>query len=258
MQFHTLDIQGKRVGWLFGWNQYAKYDSNLDFSFARLIAPIGNKGELYTAQGEGFQFRAIADFLDKQANQLIIIEGHTQNIFGAKAMFNYYHLPYQHLFTLDEDGLINVETGNIEISEKLIDSNPYNAYSIALNYDDYAAIRKAYSRLKDTIDKAAKECPEYDLTVAQGCPECAKEGIFRPTVYVGYTNRTRENSADRHQAYDELKSCLVSAIGQDAYHYLYFSTGLFPSQKVIDDYLENGYRYMEEYTYYLHKNESGH
>ncbi|HIF89683.1 MAG TPA: hypothetical protein EYQ52_07755 [Candidatus Thioglobus sp.] len=258
MQFHTLDIQGKRVGWLFGWNQYAKYDSDLDFSFARLIVPIGNKGELYTAQGEGFKFRVIADFLDKKDNQLIITEGHIQDTFGVKARFNYYHLPYQHLFTLDEDDLINVETGNIEISEKLIDSNPYYAYSIALNYDDYDAIRKTSSRFKDTLDKAAKECPEYDLTVAQKCPECAKEGIFRPTVYVGYTNRTRENSADRHQAYDELKSCLVSAIGKDAYHYLYFSTGLFPSQKVIDDYLENEYRYMDGYLYYLHKNESGH
>ena len=256
MQFHTLDIQGKRVGWLFGWNQYAKYDSDLDFSFARLVVPIGNKGELYTAQGEGFKFRVIADFLDKKDNQLIITEGHIQDTFGVKARFNYYHLPYQHLFTLDEDGLINVETGNIEISEKLIDSNPYYAYSIALNYDDYDAIRKTSSRFKDTLDKAAKECPEYDLTAAQGCPECAKEGIFRPTAYVGYTNRTRENSVERHKVDDELKSCLVSAVGKDAYYYLFFSTGLFPSQKVINDYLENGYRYMDEYRYYLHKKEN--
>lgn len=254
-QFHTLDIQGKRVGWLFGWNQYANYSTDVDFSFARLIVPTGTKRELYTTQGLGFKFRVIADFLDKQDNQLIITEGRTQNIFGARAMFNYYHLPYQHLFTLDEDGLINVATGNIEISEKLIESNPYYAYSIALNYDDYDAVKMASNRFKDALDRAAKRCPEYDLTVAQKCPECAKEGIFRPTVYVGYTNRTRENSAERHKAYDELESCLVSAIGKEAYHYLYFSTGLFPSQKVIDDYIKNKYRYMDEYRYYLYKKE---
>ena len=257
IQFHTLDIQGKRVGWLFGWNQYAstEYSSDLDFSFARLIIPTGKKRELYTTQGRGFKFRVIADFLDKQDNQLIVTEGHTQDTFGVRAMFNYYHLPYQHLITLDGDGLINVKTGDIKISEKFIESNPYYAYSIALYYDDYDVVRRASNRFKDALDKAEKGCPEYDLTVAQGCPECAKEGLFRPTAYVGYTNRTRENSAARHKTYDALKSCLVSAIGKEAYHYLYFATGLFPSQRVIDDYIENEYRYMDEYRYYLHKKE---
>ena len=162
-------------------------------------------------------------------------------------------MPYQHLFTLDEDGLINVETGNIEISEKFIESNPYYAYSIALNYDDYDAVRRASSKFKDTLNRAEKRCPEYDLTVEQNCPECAKEGIFRPTVYVGYTNRTQANSLDRHKAYDDRKSCLVDAIGKDAYHYLFFTTGLFPSQGAIDDYIENEYRYMEEYLYWQYQ-----
>lgn len=258
-QLHTLDIQDKRVGWLFGWNQYAnsEYSTDLDMSFARMIVPLGKHRGLYTEQKRGYKFREIADLLDRGDNQLLITEGRIQDTFGVKAMWNYYHLPYQHLFTLEEDGYIDVKTGNIEISEKFIESNPYYAYSIALNYDDYDAIRRASSKFKDTLNKVAKRCPEYDLTVAQGCPECAKEGLFRPTAYVGYTNRTRENSADRHKAYDDRKTCLVSAIGQEAYHYLFFATGLFPSQRVIDDYIENEYRYMEEYLYWS-ENESSH
>jgi len=38
-------------------------------------------------------------------------------------------------------------------------------------------------------------------------------------------------------------------MSEDVYYHLFFRTGLFPSQRVVDDYIENEYRYMIEQQY---------
>ena len=48
-----------------------------------------------------------------------------------------------------------------------------------------------------------------------------------------------------------IRRCLVGSgvMSEDVYYHLFFRTGLFPSQRVVDDYIENEYRYMIEQQY---------
>jgi len=92
-KFHTLNIQDKKVGWLFGWNQYegADFNQDLDFSFTRVLIPT--QETLYSNDALAHKFRVIADWLDKEDNQLIITPTYGQDTFDSHASFGYYYLP---------------------------------------------------------------------------------------------------------------------------------------------------------------------
>jgi len=253
LQFYTLDIQGKRVGWLFGWNKYenAEYYQDIDFSFARVLIPTGET--LYTASGDGFKFKEVADLLDKQDNQLVVTEGYTQDTFDAKPTYGYHYIPIQHLIALEE-GSVTVSTGVIDISDRLIENDPYYAYAIALNTDKYDDIKRISDRFKDKLELASNHCPQFELTVAEACPECTSEGLFRPAAYLGvHIDRWGEGGWEAFEKardrVDDIETCLTEVLTEDEFYHLFYRTGLFPSQRVIDDYLENQYRYMEEFYY---------
>ena len=227
-QFHTLDIQGKRVGWLLGW-KHDKTWKDIDFSYARIIVPTGNK--IYTTWGRGYNMKSFADLLDKKDNQLLITSGRSHTIHWGVSSIAWYYIPWQHLITLKNNNVDVVEGGNITLSNKIIERDPYYAYALAVITNDYEGIRKSSKIFEDILQKVSTACPDFNLTVEEVCPKCKKRKVFRSDSY--------ESNFET----EEIRACLSEVLSFEAYYHLFYSVGLYPSKKVIDDYLENKYRH---------------
>jgi len=101
-QFHTLTIQDKKVGWLFGWNSWEDIEYDLDFSFARIFVPL--EDSLYNESHHGLKFKTVADLRERQENQLLITPTKTDwDESYSNAGSPKYAIPYDVLITLSSN-----------------------------------------------------------------------------------------------------------------------------------------------------------
>ena len=104
--------------------------------------------------------------------------------------------------------------------------------------------------LKTNQSLLVTHCPQFELTVAEACPECTSEGLFRPAAYLGvHIDRWGEGGWEALEKARDRVNDIEACLTKDEFYHLFYRTGLFPSQRVIDDYLENQYRYMEEFYF---------
>jgi hypothetical protein len=175
--------------------------------------------------------KSFADLLDKKDNQLLITSGLTHSIRWGMSNNAYYYIPWQRLITLKNNNVDVVEGGNITLSNKIIERDPYYAYALAVITNDYEGIRKSSKIFEDILQKVSTACPDFNLTVEEVCPKCKKRKVFRSDSY--------ESNFET----EGIQVCLRMALPFEAYYHLFYKVGLYPSKKVIDDYLENRYRY---------------
>ena len=245
IQLYSLNIQDEKIGWFFGWNNIGE-GSEIDFSFARVLIPqssMQHPNGLYTETYRGINFNKIADFLDKKPNQLFIIHTKSQgNVFYCTACLGFYYIPRQ--LTLTKDGeQLSVGESNIKITKDLISSDPAYAYAIAFNLDDYDSMRKASSTFKKEIKLAGELCGRHDVDIELTVKPNNRyidmsthwhsigllHGYINPGLYMA-------NSA---------ANCLENVLPFNFVWHFFYRTGLFPSEKTINKYINNKYRYAE-------------
>lgn len=256
-QFHSLTIQDKKVGWLFGWNKYEDdgYYTDLDFSFARIFVPqhsVSSSSEsidrLFTGAYEGIKFRTIADLLDKEPNQLLITPTDYQgNVFFGGAALGYYYIPRELRVTKIGDE-VAVSKSDIKINQRLIDSDPAHVYAIAFNIDDHAVMKKVSSKFQGEMEIASESCGKYDVSieimgVQQGGYIDMYEYWKRAAGVLGYEDRFPLSAAR------DAASCIEGALmfSRDFVWHFFYRTGLFPSRKTIDHYIEKQYKYAQSF-----------
>lgn len=234
VQFHSLTIQGKKIGWLFGWNKHEDYDDtwkDLDFSFGRVIIPDANSDKLFTESYQGMKFAAIADHLDKAENQLLItpVEEHMLSCYPCRG---FYYLPSAVMITSKKDQGLSVKTSaKITINDRFIESNPEYAYAIAVNIDDYDSMRKASNLFMDKIENASQLCASYDYDIT--------DYALGRYVYLKY-----RWDREARELFTSAANCLGIAGGSEFAWHAFYRTGLFPTKKTIDTYIKNRYVYV--------------
>lgn len=240
-QFHSLTIQDKKVGWLFGWNKHENYDDiweDLDFSFARLIIPNAGQEALFTDSYYGLKFTAIADQLDKTDNQLLITPTKEHTLWNCYPCRGFYYMPTAVMVTLNDDKSVSVETSDdITINDQFIKNNPEYAYAIAVNGNDYESMRKASNLFLDKIENASLLCGPYDYDIA--------DYAFGRYAYLKYEWYKWSN--EERDLFSSAANCLGIAGGSEFAWHTFYRTGLFPSKKTIDTYIKNRYVYVNIY-----------
>jgi len=235
-QIHELLIQEKNIGWLFGWNRFndATFHQGLEFSFARVIVPTLDS--MYNQSHHGLKFSEIADLLDKKYNQLVITPTQIQDTIHSIPHRGYYYTPYQVTFWSNDSGT-QARESSFKVSDALVRLNPFYAYAIAVNTNDHTGMRKSSDNFLAVLKDAEQACSEYEFLVEEVCPECKTTKSFNPVSYL------ENNGSPLSSNYNQIKRCLLSALPNDAVYHLFSRTGLFPSEKVINDYISNQYRY---------------
>lgn len=237
-QFHALTINGKKVGWLFGWNKYQSYGPySLDFSFARLLIPAHTDSAapgLYTTSIEGLKQSAVADLLDRNDNELLItpteVEG---NLFSCGACLGYYYTPKLIKITRHESQTVSVTASDVPITDRLIEADPGYAYAIAFNQDDTQGMRKAFDVLKPKLIGVEKSCSEYDIPLDGTIGPSWRWGAHVMRSHWKKVREMRGNSHIEDDAHDCVKPLLTDGLDW----HLFIRTGLFPSISTIEGYI---------------------
>lgn len=238
---NELIIDKKVVGWLFGWNKFKgeDYQKELDFSVARLIVPYLDNGQikLYEKRLNGVELTDIYSCLPsaKREIKIIYMEAHC-GVFSGGCSIGYYYIPHEISLTKKGDGkLLIKEKRYVEITEKLIAHNPYYAYSLAYIFNNKEIMKKAYEKFKKELVEVDKKCGQYVLDLDRF--------VVNDRLQLEKYWHSFVKPKDKYEGPIEYKAakCLEKVIGPERSWYLFYRTGLFPSRKIIEQYLDNEY-----------------
>lgn len=250
--FHHLLINNNKIGWLFGWNSYgdSSYFPDMDFSFARIFLPSKDMpNNLYTDYLHGIKFGTISENLDKQPNQLLIVPTGRVSVWGDNANADYYFLPGEVTTITSSNQGLTITSSDFKIDEKFIATQPEYAYAIAVITNDYDSILKAYSKVEDSLVGIEESCGRFNITVEELCPECR---IYEPKEhlhklgYVPYIDYTDYYNPAPGNNYEDAYFCLRKAKLKADTDTMFHPTGLFPTRKVVENYVKNKYTYFED------------
>jgi len=248
-QFHLLSADDKPVGWLFGWNKHGEnnWNGGKDFSFGRVFVPTHNRfsktfeTELFTEGYGGFKFRVIADLLDREPNQVLLTPVHAQgNVFFCGACMGYYFMPSEILITAGQTRT-SVKQSNITINRRLIESNPAYAFGIAFNQDDHAAMKVAAEGFDEMFKVASESCGEYDVSLKQTVAASEYTYSVNMSEHWAVVSR-RMGKGDMWGVTTDVAQCLYQVLPDEFVWNVFTRTGLFPSRRAVDEYIENEYQ----------------
>jgi len=251
-QFHLLSAGGKPVGWLFGWNKHGEsgwggWSGGLDFSFGRVFIPthsrfgIISKTELFTEDFGGFKFRAIADLLDRELNQVLLTPVHAHgNVYNCGACMGYYFMPSEVLITAGRYRTA-VKQSNITINRRLIENNPAYAFGIAFNQDDHAAMKAAAQGFDDLFNAASVTCGQYDVSLKETVASSEYTYSVNMSEHWAVVSR-RMGKGDMWGVTTDVAQCLYQVLPDEFVWNVFTRTGLFPSRRAVDEYIENEYQ----------------
>jgi hypothetical protein len=260
-QFHLLKTDSRSIGWLFGWNKHADeegkgYYPDLDFSFARALIPShdrlnkNSETELYTTEYYGLKFKSIADLLDHEKNQILLTPvTYHLHLFACNACSGKYYMPSEVLITAGESRTTVKNSKKITINLKLVDKNPEYAFAIAFNQDDHAAMKVAASQFDEQFKIASEHCGKYDVSLKQTI--ASSEYTFFIDIKEHWTLIDQRLRIKKE--YDPISSryaaeCLYEVLPPDFVWHVFYRTGLFPSRKSVDEYIDHKYM-ITLYTY---------
>lgn len=227
---YELKLNNNVVGWIFGWNKdnYYKYYGT-DFSVARVFIPYidNNEIKLYNKKIEGIKFTDIGNYLTQKNNEIKII--HTEpsyGIFSCGACMGYYYVPSDITIKNTLLGIKIKENKFIDISKEFIVKNPEYAYSIAFHYKNFSKMDEAYKLFKHKLVDVSNKCSEYqrELSVFIENDEISFEQYWDTSIH-----KLSENDAYQ---------CLTDNFPEQNWWHLFMRTGLFPTTKVIETYIQ--------------------
>jgi hypothetical protein len=246
-QFYELKIENKKVGWLFGWDR-SNGIYGTDLTFARIIAPVEGKfdshrgSQLFSESYDGLKFKQIADLLAKNSSELLIIyTDHESNVFNCGACYGRYHSPYQ-VTIKNINGKISVIESNVKVNQDLIESNSYYAYSIAFGLNDHKAMKEASSQFLHDLKIASEKCGRFDIPLNKWNDNIYTErGSKLLKLYDHWEKAGELLVTDRYNIdiLDDASECLENEVSPEFDWYVFMRTGLFPSEKTINSYIEN-------------------
>jgi hypothetical protein len=242
---HSLSIQGRKIGWLFGWDKFGGEHYDLDFSFARILIPDstidGNErkySELWTETFSGIKF-SISDFLVKKENQLLIVPTSSDNNspFWWGAVTGYYYFPYEVRFTLNNVGVTILKRNKVTLNQLFVESDPSYAYGIAFLMNDHNFMKIASNYFLHKMEAVSNKCGEYDRDLEKFS---SKKTIDLEKFWEwSLLQNPLEGLPPHRPSIHDVANCIKEAAGSDFVWHFFKRTGLFPSRKTINAYIES-------------------